>query len=124
MIDEQETLDEITRLVGRSVQASVSVYTRDKRRKDRELRALSSIKEVLCSASPGSPIKLNRVQVRVLQGLIANTSHALAISVIPNYEQRMEESPGDSAKYLPYVEAGLNRIRIYKSVLDVLNKLT
>lgn len=120
-LDNPEQLTAIQKVVNRAYEAMMQTQNREKRRSDKELRSLNQIRKQVGSAAPGSPITLNRLEIRLLQGLLVATSSTLYTSVIPNYKKRIEMEPDNKNRYEPYIEQCESRILVYKKVLDNLN---
>lgn len=122
-IDTKPTLDALIKVINRAAQAMMQTQNREKRRNDTELRALTSIKKKVASAAPGSPISLNRPEVRLIQALLVTTSSTLYTTIIPNYKERIEREPENKDKYQPYIDQCETRILEYKKVLDLINDI-
>jgi hypothetical protein len=117
----QEDLDAIIKVLDRAIQFSVETNNRAARRGDVDLKALQTSKKALVSAAPGSPIALNRPQVRVISGLLLTSTTTLLSSIIPNYEKRIEDDPSTKARYEPYINDCTKRVEIYRNIIKILN---
>lgn len=122
ILNTQEQVSAIQKVVNRAYEAMIQTQNREKRREDKELKSLARLRLLVGGASPGSNIVLNRPEVRVLQGLLIATSSTLYTSVIPNYKNRMEKEPEEASRYQPYLDDCENKMVLFKVVLDKLNK--
>lgn len=114
---------ELTRVISRAADTSKQINSRDKRRRDPDLKILTDLQQVLGRHTANSTLLLSRAEVRLIQGLLLNISATLYTSVIPNYRNRIEKEPETAKDYQPYIEKCENRIMSYKKILEIIQSL-
>lgn len=105
----KEDLLEIQRQILRLDEMNKRLTTREKRRKDAEMKILTSLRRKLDSdfskvENEVLQIPLNRNELRFLERILKMRLVMLTTSVIPGYEARMKQEPTNSSNYEPYLE--------------------
>lgn len=117
--------DELVRVINRAADTAKQLHSRDKRRRDPDLKIILNLQQTLGRNTSNSTLFLSRSDIRLIQAILIGLSSNLYTNIIPNYKHRIEKEPDNAAHYEPYIKRCEERILLYKELLDIIQeKLT